>query len=74
MSAAVGMIHLQCNMIGKCGGKIYAVDARQYLHQLASVALASNDSYSYPQRPCPACAKIDELIAQRNVDFEKGVD
>ena len=61
MSAPVGMIHLQCNMIGKCGGKIYAVDARQYLHQLANAAIQGNGSYSYPQRPCPACAKIDEL-------------
>ena len=60
MSYAVGMIHLQCGFVGKCGGAVYAVDARQYLIQLTNAAIEGNGTFSYPQMPCPACADIDE--------------
>ena len=60
MSHAVGMIHLQCSFVGKCGGAIFAVDVRSYLNELANAAIEGNGTYSHPQRACPTCANIDE--------------
>tara|TARA_R110001632_G_scaffold11189_2_gene40531 strand:+ start:2516 stop:2830 length:315 start_codon:yes stop_codon:yes gene_type:complete len=71
----VGSIHIQCGYVGKCGGHVFAVDARKYLDELTEAAIAGNGSYSYPIRYCPACLSIDtrrghETAQQRDERIE----
>ena len=54
--SVVGMIHINCNYIGRCG-KIYAVDAENYLTELTELAIAGNGTYTYPKRYCPHCER-----------------
>ena len=51
----VGVLHLQCGLT-VCG-HVYAVDAMNYLHDLAEVAVISNGNYTFPRRYCPSCAE-----------------
>ena len=50
----VGVLHLRCGLT-VCG-HVYAVDANEYLHDLADIAEGSNGNFTFPRRYCPRCA------------------
>ena len=64
--SVVGMIHIQCGHVGRCAnwamtnGHVFAVNADDYLRELAAVVTEAAlnghpGSYTYPMRYCPAC-------------------
>ena len=73
--SVVGMIHIQCSATGMCG-KIYAVDAADYLSELTDLAVDGKGSFRYPTRYCPHCeraAKRHGFESDRARDERMGV-
>ena len=73
--SVVGAIHIRCGFVGKCGGHVFPVDAREYIDEMCEAerqaVLTQAISWTGPQRYCPRCEAID---ISRGVDTERQRD